>query len=328
MPQDSAIYGVARIRSAERGLIGRERMRRFAETEAAEVLRQLVEAGYGAMPDARLEDTESMISAELARAAELVREATCDEKQTNIFLMLSDVNNLKFLIKLRLLGSHEEPMLMRGGCFDAKLLAKLVEDGEYDPLPEEFRTALEALELSFIGREPDPARVSTVLDSAYIDYALANGNAFTKEYFRAFADFTNVAALFRVRALGGERERLAQLLVSPGEISKETILAAFDTAEENLARALGGGPSADDIKRGIEDAIKTGSAAAIERARDDHLIRLASIGKNDTDTLRPIVGFLLAKRQEARDLRLILTAKRNGLTEEVINERMRLLYGE
>ena len=66
----------------------------------------------------------------------------------------------------------------------------------------------------------------------------------------------------------------------------------------------------------------------MERARDNSLIRLAERGRFDQDTVAPIVGYLLAREQEARCIRLILTAKRNGLPESIITERMRVLYGE
>lgn len=327
MPQDSAIYGVSRIRSAERGFIGRERMRRLAETDAGEALRQLVELGYGSMPDATLDDVEAMISNELAGAADLVREVSIDAVETDIFLMSADMHNLKLLIKLRLTGGNSEPQLMRGGCFDPKLLSHFVEEGEYgEPLPEELADAFNALEVELIG-EPDPAKVSTAIDSAYISYALGHGSAFTKEYFRAFADFTNVAALLRVRAMKGDADRLKALLVTSGDISRETLIKAFDMPDEGLVRALCSGNTRDDMKRALEEAAKVG-AAALERARDDHLMRLAANGTKETDTIAPVIGYLLAKRQEAKDVRLIMTVRRNGLPDEAMNERMRVLYGE
>lgn len=328
MPQTSALYGVARIRSAERTLMNRERLRRLADMSADEILRQLVESGYGAMPDAGSEDTEALIAAELTRAYDLVREVTTDPAMTDIFLMEADIHNLKLLIKLRMTGSREEPALMHGGVFDEKTLAKCVEQGDYSPLPKLLGEALASVEESLIGSAPDPARLSTVLDDAYIRYAYKYGNAFVKEYFAAFADFTNIAALMRVRAMKGERARFASLIVAPGDISRETLMRAFDMSYEALTRLVCSGKTADAMARGIEAAARTGHIANLERERDDYLIRLTSLGKDDTDTVRPIVGYLLAKRQEARDVRLILTTKRNGLSDEVINERMRLLYGE
>ena len=52
MPQASALFAVARIRVLEKGLIGKERMARFLDLNAEDILRQLTEGGYGTLPDA------------------------------------------------------------------------------------------------------------------------------------------------------------------------------------------------------------------------------------------------------------------------------------
>lgn len=327
MPQKSALYGVARIRSAERFLIPRERMRKLAEMSAEDVLGQLVEGGYGALPDAKAADPEALIASELAKTNELVRDVSTEPEQTDIFFMQADVHNLKLLLKLRLTGG-ESDALMKGGCYDPKFLAKCVEDADYSRLPDIFKETLDAFEKEAKSGTVDPALLSTALDDAYIRYALQKGNDFVKTYFRAFADFTNIATLLRVRAIKGERARFASLLIEPGDVSKSSLLSAFELSDDALSKALPVGPAKEYMARGIETAVKTGRISAVERERDNYLIRLATDRKSETDTNGPVYGYLLAKRQEANVLRLILTAKRNDLPQEVIDERMRLLYGE
>lgn len=328
MPQKSALFGVSRIRSAERALISRERMARLAELSAADALRLLVESGYGTLQEATPEDSEALIASELARASELVREVTTDEEQTNLFFMEADIHNLKLLLKLRLTGSKQEPALAAGGVYDARLLARCVEEADYSPLPETIKAALDEIERNVACGAIDPAALSAALDDAYIRFAYEKGDAFVKRYFRVFADFTNVATLLRVRAMKGARERFLSLLLAPGDVSHDALAAAFELADDALIRALCDAPGRDALARGMEIALKTGRISALERERDNALMRLATAHKPETDTIGPIYGYLLAKKQEARDLRLILTAKRNGLSREVIDERMRLLYGE
>lgn len=327
MPEKSALYGVARIRSAERTLISRERMRKFAEMRAHDVLARLLEGGYGTMPDATLEDTEALIASELSRAAELVREVSVAPEQTDIFLMEADVHNLKLLIKLKLTGG-EVSAFMADGCYELPLLKKCVDDADYSILPDSFRATLDAIEKDCQCGGADPALLSTALDDAYIRFAYTKGGDFVKSYFRALADFTNIGTLLRQRASGGERGRFMELLLEPGDVSKDALFKGFELSGDALAKALAQGPAKDHLARGIEAAVKTQRVSALERERDDYLMHLATARKTETDTIGPVFGYLLAKRQEARVLRLILTAKRNGLKQEVIDERMRLLYGE
>lgn len=97
---------------------------------------------------------------------------------------------------------------------------------------------------------------------------------------------------------------------------------------EGYAKGLPAGEMKAELQKALEEYAQSGDAAALERARDNALMRLASRGKNDIDTIAPVIGFLLAKRQEAKVVRLIMTALRNRLGADVIAERMRMLYGE
>ena len=113
MPQNSAVYAVSRIRSRERTLFNRDAVKRLAASSAKEALRMLIDANYGAMPDASILDTDAMIESELERTYELVREVTTKPSLTDIFFLASDITNLKLYIKLRITGSKETPAVAR-----------------------------------------------------------------------------------------------------------------------------------------------------------------------------------------------------------------------
>jgi len=165
MPQQSAIYGVARIRCHEKDLFTQERLMRLCDASADEAVRQLVDAGYGALPEATIEDADRLINAELDAACTLVQEVSFKPAVTDIFLMKADVHNLKLLLKLRLTGSADEPALMGGGIYEVEKLKQMVRDASYRDLPEEFKDALTKLEQSF-QTQVDPVAVSVALDCA------------------------------------------------------------------------------------------------------------------------------------------------------------------
>ncbi|MEG1547497.1 MAG: V-type ATPase subunit [Clostridia bacterium] len=326
MPQQSTLYGVARVRCHEKELLGRDRMARIADASAEDALRQLIDAGYGGMPDAKLADTEQMISRELTAARELVSEVSPCPAITDIFLMKADIHNLKLLLKLRLTGSNDEPALMQGGVYSTAALSQMVREADYSALPELLRNALDSLEAGFLIRI-DPIEVSVRLDNAYIKYALANGNAFTKAYFSAQADFDNLLALLRLKATGADAEKLRRVLLDAGDIPREKLVSALDMPLENIGRAIVAGSARSAIIAGLDEVIRTGHISALEKARDNYLIGLARAGKDEPESIAPIIGYLLAREQEARCVRLVITSKRNGLPENIIAERLRELYG-
>ena len=327
MPQDSVIYGVTRIRCHEKDLLGPARLQRMLDSSAEEAVRQLVDIGYGGLPDATVADMEQMIANELAAAYTLVEEVSFRPALTDAFRMKADVHNLKLLLKLRLMGSRETPLLLQGGVFSPEALEKMVESADYRQLPDPFPAALAALEESFQAGI-DPARISTALDSAYIQYASSIRKApMVTAYFKALADFDNVLALLRARQMGANAARLQQMLLPPGDVPQEALLGALEAPAESLARALAQGPAREALSKGLEAFARGEGIAPLERERDNYLMNQFQGARFDNDSAAPLVAYLLAREQEAACIRLIITAKRNGLPENIITERLRVLYG-
>jgi len=326
MPQNSAIFGVARIRCHEKDLIGKDKMQRLCDSTADEAVRLLNDMGYGSMPDATAKDVEKLISNELNAAYALVREVTFDKELSDLFLMKADVHNLKLLLKLRLTGSKDDPAYMQGGCYAPEALYKMVQNSEYRDLPEEFRKALATLEQSFQA-DVDPAAISIMLDKAYMAYAMRVGKGFAVPYFKAQADFANILALLRIRNMNGGIDKLKNALIPGGDIPESRFVQALEAPVDGLGKLIATGAAREHILKGLDAIIKGGSIVNMEKERDNYIISMASKDKYQNDTMAPVIGYLLAREQEARCVRLILTAKRNNLPESAVTERLRELYG-
>lgn len=330
MPQSSYVYAVARVRALENGLFGRDRMVRLAEGSLDDVVRMLVEGGYGDIPEATAADCELMIARELEKANKLVSEISPEPELTDLFRMKADIHNLKVLIKARLLESKEEPLLLDGGVFPKETLVNAVRDHDYRDLSPALKEELNALEKALTVKE-NPQLVSVSLDRAYHAQAAAvlekNKSVFAKKYFSALADFDNVLALLRLKSMDVSKDVLEDVLLPAGEISHGTLINAFEQPFETMAKLVSTGGAGSDIASGLEEVQRTGQNSALEKARDNHLMRLIKKDKYDVMTLQPVLGYYLAREQEARCIRLIVTAKRNGLDEQVITERLREVYG-
>ena len=326
MPQDSVTYGVTRIRCHEKGLLRPERLQRMLEGNAEDAVRQLIDAGYGGLPDATPAQAEQLVSNELQRAYALVKEVSFKPAVTDVFLMKADVHNLKVFLKLRLTASGETPAVMTGGLYAPEVLQHMVETADYRDLPPQFQAALNDLEHAFQSGV-DPARISAALDGAYVQYAYDTKDRLLLPYFKARADFDNVLAVLRSKHTGAGQERLRALLLPAGDIPIEALLAALEAPAESLPRMLAIGPAGPGIRRGLEALQKGEGAAALERERDNYLMGLFKDARFDNDSIVPVVAYLLAREQEALCVRLILTAKRNGLPDSIITERLRRLYG-
>ena len=330
---ESLVNSIARLRVIEKRLLTPEQAARLVSAQSyEEALRILREAGYGQSlsPQEGAEQSgdelEQLIAAELADAY-----ATTDELMperykdiTGLFRMRHDIINLKLLYKLRLLGQPAENVpLDPGGVYSEETLKKGVAAGDYSFMPKKIKDRLEKLDVdTYYGA--DPQAVSVAIDNAYVAHCMASGNAFVGKYFRAFSDFDNVLMIIR----GGSG------WLPAGEISEaelEKMSAAFKAEPAKVTEAIADVFTQSELRKAVRAAyelyLKTGSPSAFEGARDEYLIRMAAESRTDIDSPAPIVGYMLAKEREAAVVRLILTAKRSGVSMNFVKERGLGLYG-
>ena len=220
-------------------------------------------------------------------------------------------NNLKLLIKQRLTGTADSPALMTG-VYPKDDIIRMVHNADYRELPEEFTKRLNALEQSFSG-EIDPGRISTEIDRAYLEHCLNNAKGVSLEYFKSLADFTNILTLLRMRNMGAGADKLKASLMPEGYVSHRLLIQCFDGPEEGIARAAATGPARESILKGLEEYGRSGRLTELERQRDNYLISLFKGAKFAEGGIEPLIGYLIGREQEAKCLRLIITAKRNNL---------------
>jgi len=328
MPQPSIPYASARISALGKGILDQQTIRRMADSSLEDVVRTLQEVRYGGISDGSADDCERMIENVRIRTAQEIAELSPKPKITDLFLLQTDVQNLKILIKARLLETDAE--LLEGGIYPTEKLKRMVADQDYRDLPEVFQSYLHTLEQK-LKVEIEPQQVSVLLDKAYLAHALAvaglEKDAFAEKYFRALADFNNIITMLRLRAMNAPKEDLKSLLLPAGKISNHELTAAYDVNMDALSHAFSAGDAHRALAEGLAKVQQLGSLAALERARDDYLLSLVKAHKHDSLSIYPILGYWFARDREAKAIRLIVTVKRNGLDDAIIHERLCELYG-
>ena len=68
------------------------------------------------------------------------------------------------------------------------------------------------------------------------------------------------------------------------------------------------------------------SASAFERWCDNRIIETISPQKYNAFTIGPIIAYVIARQNEIKTVRIILSGKQNDLPEESIRERVREMY--
>lgn len=328
MPQDSYAYACGRIAVLSKRLLDSNAVRRMAEGSESDALRILSDLHYGGLSDLAEIDTERIIESEMTSVIAEIMELTPCREITDLFFLRADVQNLKILLKSRLLGRTAETWTV-GGLFDREQLASMVKEQKYSGLPKVIMTELNALEKRLL-HHVDPQEISVTLDRAYLQHCLnsVKKDPFFHHYFASMADFDNVLTFFRMRAMGAGVHVLEDVLLAEGGIRLHQFIDAYDLPAEAVNKLFHSSVCTDALLRAAAAMQKSGSINELEKAREDYLLSLFNDRRFESDSIYPIVGYYLAKERESRAVRLVLTAKRNHLPESMIRERLVKLYGE
>ena len=325
MPQPSIAYAVGRVRAASIKPLGEAQLERLIALPGYdEVLHALSEMGWSGAEDG---DIDRLSTGMLEKACKFLRDISPDPMLTDTFLLRHDVQNLKALLKARVLNS-KSGRLSRCGIIPPEQLLHAVAERVYTKLPSEFKQAMQGLEKS-LTLAPDPAEIDIRLDQAL--YLAVEGrmkkttSPLARRYFSAGADLQNAIALLRLRAMNRPPEAILDQLLPGGTIP------ARDWAKLASQPDLMPGRF-KDYSRKIRDAITRAvqNAAAIpmfEKARDDYLLDLFKPKRNEAFAIEALIGNLLAHEREMAAVRLILAGKLNGFSQDSIRERLREAYG-
>jgi V/A-type H+-transporting ATPase subunit C len=80
------------------------------------------------------------------------------------------------------------------------------------------------------------------------------------------------------------------------------------------------------LKKGVDEFEKSGNFSQLERLLDNHLVEQTTQAKYLTYGPEIIYAYLFSKENEARQVRIILAGKQNGIRPEALKERLRECY--
>lgn len=307
-------YSVAKVRAAETRLLDRMKLQRMAEAaNAEEALKILKENGYEG------ESAEEMLAAERTKTYAFLRDISPSREVFDIFLVKNDYHNVKVLLKAEFLGENYDFLLTDSGRYPVQLVKNAVESRVMGQLPQVMQDAV-ARAINLYEKTADPQLCDLELDcAAYCEMqqmAQATKSAYVKDIVATMADLVNIKSVVRVRRMGKGTDFLLRALVSGGKI-KEQELAREGL--ERLSKLLQGTPY--EVLSDFEDNL-----SELEKQADNFLIRYIKRAKYVTFGMEPLVAYLMAKENEIKLARIILTGKKNNLPAEMIKERLRESY--
>ena len=317
-------YAAARIHLKELSLLTRadlEQLAGAADVRAA--LQLLSEKGWGD-PEQEL-TAENMLRHEAEAAWEVVNDLEKDPAALSVLKLGKDYHNLKAAVKQVYTGSSlpAERLFQPGGTLDAGVILKAVEEKDWELLPAPLaQTAEEASVL--LAHTGDGQLCDSLIDKACLGELYRAGKASPEEVLQEYAVVTCAAANIRI-ALRAARSRrplsfLLDSMLPMEELDTKALAEAAYEGKDAVAEYLETTPFAALVPS------LSGSMAAFEKSCDDLLIEHMKPQKNNSFTLGPLAAYLLARENEIKCVRMILTGKQNHLPDEVLRESLRMTY--
>lgn len=237
------------------------------------------------------------------------------------------------------------------------------EDARLHPGNVVAELAREVAEMRLRGKLAHPSELDIVLDRYLFEILRLKMARLDGEYMRevwaAAVDLCNIGSMFRLKHRGSTKEALDGVLVGydggtvsrlvgpsfpwngssneqdsnsenmssfrPG-LAKDLLLAALGEPWDGVVSLFRASPYTDVLSRGVEIYHRERSFWGLEKASDDYFLSVARRAKFVSMGPEVVVGFVIAKQMESKNLRLIFSGKAAGWPVDAIRERLREPY--
>jgi V/A-type H+-transporting ATPase subunit C len=327
-------YIVARVRAMKSKLIPREMYPKLLNMEIPEITRFIEESGYKKDVDELgkkykgIDLIEHALNQNLALTYRKLIEVSQDEANYLIteYLRSWDIWNIKTILRGKFSGASEDEILeyvVSGGQLRYRDITEIVKVGTVEGVIASFTKTpyYPALE----GYRGSLAEIENSLDLLYysnlIKGVTATGNKLFLKFLKTEIDLKNLKMLFRMKCAGMERDEILKLLIPGGmELKESDFLRLASLSIGDFVRAL----EEYSYWNAISDISgELASLRDIEMRLDKYGVMYASkISYYYPLSILPILDYILSKKIEVDNVRMIVRGKETALPDDIIKAHL------
>lgn len=315
-------YAVARIRALESSLFsGTEIERLLACSDEEQCLQLLGEKGWGDATGSM--DASAILKREEEKTWEVIRDVAPDLSVFDVLSYSKLYHNLKAAIK-EVCTEVENKNIFYDDCsIPGPEMLQIVRNKEFHRLPGNMgETAAEAYDTLLHTR--DGQLCDIIVDRAALDAIYEAGQTAEDEIIKNYAESTvaiaDIKIAVRSQKTGKSLEFMKRAMapcnsVNVDQLSKAAV-SGLDAVRDYLL-----GTSYAEGAAALEE-----SPSAFERWCDNRMMETIRPQKYNSFSVGPLVAYVLARENEIKTVRIILTGKQNEFPDEAIRERIREMY--
>lgn len=321
MAENEYLYAVARIRSKELNLLSNSDIDQLMNCKSEkECLRYLNDKGWGKTGE---ETADQLLKVERAKTWELMSELVEDLSVFDTFLYTNDFHNLKAAIKQVYTDSDWNDIYITQGTVDTKQIINAIKEHNFSLLPEYMQDcAQKAYQVQL--ETGDSQLCDVIIDKAALELMLQKSKETQNDVLIKYAELkvavANINIAVRSCKTGKSKDFMAQAFAHCDSLDINNLIEASTEGMDAIYTYL----QSTDYAQAI-DALKE-SSSAFERWSDNLIIQYIKPQKYNPFTISPLAAYILARENEIKTVRILLSGKRNDIADSLIRERLREMY--
>lgn len=319
---DNYVYAVARIRSLELSLFSDAMIDQLISCKTYDgCLQFLVEKGWG---DSDTEtDGEAMLSKEREKMWETIHDLAPDRSVFDVLSYPNLFHNLKAAVKQVVVGETGADIFYDDCGIDGQTMVKIIAEKNYQALPKNMQEAAAKAYETFV-QTRDGQLCDIIVDRAALAAIYEAGqkaeHTILKDYAESTVAVADIKIAVRSQRTGKSIDFMRQAMAECRSVSVDKLCHAALNGMDSICSYL----EETDYSQGAE-ALKE-SPSAFERWCDNRIIKTIKPQKYNSFSAGPLIAYVLARENEIKTVRIILSGKQNGFSDGAIRERVREMY--
>ncbi len=316
-------FAVAHIRALEGRLFTQSTIESLMACRSYDdALNFVLEKGWGGVDVPR--DADAILDIEETKTWETIRGLSVPMETFDVLSYPNAFHNLKTAIKEAYMDERHDDFYYEGTVPSREELRDIVSKKEFARLPSYMDTAAQdAFETLLHTR--DGQLCDVILDKACLaaidSAAKASGEKVIQRYAEAVIAVTNIKIAVRCQKTGKTVEFMQRAMQPCEGIDVDRLIKSAASGFDAILDMLGG----TTTYNAAAEALRV-SPSAFECWCDDYLMDMLRAEKYEVFTVGPLVAYILARENEIKTVGIILSGKLNGLSDDSIRERIRVMY--
>lgn len=315
-------YAVARIRALEVALFSNATVEQLiACSDYEQCLQFLAERGWGDSDTPA--EAEAVLGREEEKIWEVVKDLHVDMEKFDVLSYPKLFHNLKAAIKDVCTGEESRHIFYDDVSIPGEAMLEIVREKDFGKLPQSMQhAAAEAYDTLLHTR--DGQLCDVIIDRAALDAVYAAGRAAKDKIIRDYAESTVAVADIKIAVRSQKTAKsldfMTRAMAECESVNVTQLAKAALNGMDAIREYLKGTAYAEGA-----DALAE-SPSAFERWCDNRIIQTISPQKYNAFTIGPVIAYVIARQNEIKTVRIILSGKLNDLPDDSIRERVREMY--